>query len=262
MFEDYHVHLDKSDWSVDTIKEMCSMAEMLGVDRIGLVIHTRILKGFEPLYAHLLSDGKKHDKLKFDRNIDEYLDVALKAKRSGLPIDVGIEVCYSPDGETFLRKKLMEYPFDFIIGSVHLIGNMHYKTAMEKYKDTDVVGNLYYNLVLKAVNSRLFDIIGHMEVARREGILGLDHYPDLLDKIAHSLKCNDCALEINTKWLVKRDYIVPEHGTLTYMARAGVKPVFGSDAHHKERIGFARDIAYNAIKKAGFTEFASMSTTT
>jgi histidinol-phosphatase (PHP family) len=256
MFEDYHVHLDKVDWSVDTIKEMCKIAKSRGVDRLGLVVHTRALEGFKPLYHDIIADGKSHSKFKFDRSMDQYMDTLVKAKAEGCPVDIGLEVCYSPEGESFLKKKLKEYPLDFVIGSIHLIEGMHYKTALEKYNDTNIVGKLYYNLVLDAIESGLFDIIGHIEVVRREGILGLDHFPDILKNIADSMNENDCALEINTKWLVKRDYIVPDCDTLKYMESKGIKLVFGSDAHHMDRIGFEKDTAFRAIQNAGYNGFA------
>lgn len=256
MLVDYHIHLDKIEWSMRSIEEMCKKAREAGIDRLGLVVHTKALKGFEPLYDHILSRGSEHKKLKFDKDINGYIDLLMSAKSRGYPIDIGIEVCYSPEGQEFLKEKLAEYPFDFKIGSVHLIGDKHYKTAVEEYKDRKAVGRLYYGLALKAIDSRIFNIIGHIEVARREGIPGLDFYPDLLEKICSSLVLNNCAVEINTKWLIKHGYLVPEKDTLEYMKQRGVKLVFGSDAHHMERIGFSMDLAKKSIMDAGYREFS------
>jgi len=253
---DYHVHLDKLEWTVECIEDMCRYARDNKVDKIGVVVHTKILEAFAPLYAHVLAGGTKRKKLKLDRNIEKYIEILELAKSKGFPVETGIEVCYSPEGEEFLQSKLRSYPFDYIIGSVHLIKDMHYKTAVEMYKDVETVGRIYYELVLKAVQSKLFNIIGHIELARREGIPGLDSYPDLLDKISTALVENNCAVEINTKWLVKRDYIVPNHNTLNYMAQRGVRVVFGSDAHHKDRIGYEKETASKAIKNSGFDGFS------
>lgn len=258
MFEDYHVHFDKTEWSTRSIEDACIKAEEAGVDKVGFVVHTKALKGFEALYAHVTADGSGHRKLKFNRDIDEYTELLLSAKREGYPIEIGIEVCYSPEGQDFLEEELHKYPFDYKIGSVHLIGDKHFKTAIEYYKDEKTVGRIYYGLILKAIDSKLFNIIGHIEVARREGIPGLYSYPDLLEKICKSLVTNQCALEINTKWMIKHGYIVPEADTLRYMREMGVKMVFGSDAHHIERIGYEKDTASKAIMDAGFSEFSSV----
>lgn len=258
MFADYHVHIDKMEWTMESMDDLCKSAKAAGVDTIGVVVHTKYLKGFESLYAHVLSDGKKHKKLKFHKDIDEYMKLLSSSKAAGYPVKIGIEVCYSPEGQSFLNKKLKKYPFDYTIGSVHLIGNMHFKTAVEYYGDKIDAGRMYYELILGAIQSRLFNIIGHIEVARREGIPGLDHYPDLLDDICNSLMDCNCAVEINTKWLTKHEYLVPEKDTLKYMAAKGVKLVFGSDAHHKERIGFAKDIAAMAIMDAGYRGFSTL----
>jgi histidinol-phosphatase (PHP family) len=39
------------------------------------------------------------------------------------------------------------------------------------------------------------------------------------------------------------------------MLSRGVRLVFGSDAHHKSRIGFGKDIASMIIKSAGYMGF-------
>lgn len=256
MFADYHIHLDKLDWTIGTIYNMCRIAEKAGVDRLGIVVHTKILDCFKPLYDHVLSNGKKHEKLKFDKKTDDFINLVIKAKEEGYPVKIGIEACYSLEGEEFLYHKLKEYPFDYVIGSVHLIGDMHYKTAVEKYESAYSAGEVYYGLIKKAVDSGLFDIIGHIELARREGIPGLISYPELLESITKSLAQNSCAVEINTKWLVKHEGIIPDTDTLKYFASSGIKVVFGSDAHHIERIGYAKDSAYDAVKKAGYTSFS------
>jgi len=178
-----------------------------------------------------------------------------EAKVRRYPVMIGLEVCYAPEGEDFLRQKLREYPLDYTIGSVHLIGSLHFKTAVERYCDVEKVGEMYYLLVLKAVKSKLFNIIGHIEIARREGIPGLNHYPDILEDICTSLVENHCAVEINTKGLAKRGRLFPDKDTLEYMASRGVKVVFGSDAHHKSRIGSAKDLALDLIKDAGYKGF-------
>lgn len=255
MTADYHVHLDKYEWTLKSLENICESAAQNGIDKVGIVVHTKILKGFEPLYSHVLSDGRGHRKLTFHRDAEEYVKVLVKAKEEGYPVDMGIEVCYSPEGEDFLRTKLLEYPFDFATGSVHLIGSMHYKNAVSYYKDKNAVGDMYYNLILRAAESRLFNIIGHIEIARREGIPGLYSYPKLLEKICSVLVKNNCHIEINTKSLSRFGSLLPDKKTLDYMLDAGVRLVFSSDAHHLRRIGFARRIAELTIKDSGYEEF-------
>jgi histidinol-phosphatase (PHP family) len=258
MFVDYHVHIDKLEWSLNTVEQICKRAEEIGVDRVGIVVHTKALDGFQPLYEHVLSKDSDHKKLKFNRDIDSYFGLLTKAKRLGYPIDIGIEVCYSPQGEDFLKNKLALYPFDYKIGSVHLIDDKHYKTSIEHYKNRFVVGMLYYKLILKAIKCGMFNIVGHIEVARREGIPGLQCYPDILEEICDALIENNCTVEINTKWLVKHGDIIPDMETLQYMESKDVKLVFGSDAHHIERIGFEMENASSAICGAGYRGFSHL----
>lgn len=256
MLIDYHVHLDGLDWSIKTIDELCRNAREKGVARVGTVVHTKILNGFQPLYYHILRRGGKHKKLIFNRDINEYINIVMYAKKLGYPVDLGIEACYSPEGESFLRNKLPQYPFDFTIGSVHLVGDKHFKTIVKYYKSKARVGRIYYGLVNRAIESGLFNIIGHIEIVRREGIPGLCYYPELLDSICDSLVRRNCTVEVNTKWLRHHDYLVPDKGTLMLMASRGVKVVFGSDAHHSDKIGYGAEEAYKEITLSGFGGFS------
>jgi len=105
---DYHVHLDKFDWNLESIEGMCNKAKEVGVDKIGVVVHTRAIEEFEPLYRHILSDGMEHRKLKFDRSLDSYINLLESAKKKGYPVSTGVEVCYSKEGEDFLSQKLSQ----------------------------------------------------------------------------------------------------------------------------------------------------------
>jgi histidinol-phosphatase (PHP family) len=256
MLADYHVHLDRLDWSLNSIDELCKNAREQGISRVGIVVHTKILNGFQPLYYHILCRGGKHKKLVFNRNINEYISTVMYAKSLGYPVDLGLEVCYSPEGEGFLRNKLPQYPFDFTIGSVHLIGDKHFKTVTKYYKSKTRVGRIYYSLVHRAIESGSFNIIGHIEIVRREGIPGLSYYPDLLDVICESLVRRNCAVEVNTKWLRKHDYLVPDKSTLMLMSSRGVRVVFGSDAHHPDKIGSGAKEACEQIVHSGFSGFS------
>jgi histidinol-phosphatase (PHP family) len=77
-----------------------------------------------------------------------------------------------------------------------------------------------------------------------------------LDKICDAAVDNNCAVEINTKWLTRHGFLVPDSETLMYMADKGVKLVFGSDAHHCERIGYGKNAAVAAINESGHNEFS------
>src|SRR5699024_11977359 len=49
-------------------------------------------------------------------------------KQMDLPIEVrfGLEVCYTPEAEPFLRDILSLYPYDFLVGIVHSVAGILY----------------------------------------------------------------------------------------------------------------------------------------
>ena len=89
----------------------------------------------------------------------------------GLAIRFGVEVTYERAYEDDIRGWLQRHPHDFVIGSVHI-------SAVSPYKASNVAGFVagrqlpevvapYFDEVIGAARSGLFDTIGHMDFVKR-----------------------------------------------------------------------------------------------
>ena len=73
-------------------------------------------------------------KKKTKDHLCEYHRLIETMKQMDLPIEVkfGLEVCYTPESESFLRTILAQYPYDFIVGSIHSIDGILYDMHISK----------------------------------------------------------------------------------------------------------------------------------
>jgi len=168
--------------------------------------------------------------------------------KTDLSVKVGIEFDYKPGREGAIKDILDRYPLEYCIGSVHHINgwnfdNPKYREKFAEYKGEEELKELYseyFMLVKRAVDSCLFDIIGHLDLIKIFGHILEDRsfVLDLVDPVFKSLKSTDTALEINTNGLNKPvEEIYPAVDIIKLAIYKDVDMVLGSDAHIPERVG-------------------------
>ena len=170
----------------------------------------------------------------------QYFEVFRKVKEKygeQLAICSGIEF-----GEPHLYadalKRLSEYPYDFIIGSIHWIGNMFpCQKVREQYSAKDFY-TLYWKEVRNTVKQGGFDALGHIDFPKR--YYGEIYYVESeLREIFKRLLDKDRIIEINTSSLRKgHSETMPGKDLLQIYADCGGRYVtIGSDAHVEQDVG-------------------------
>jgi histidinol-phosphatase (PHP family) len=177
----------------------------------------------------------------------------------------GAEISYQEIYEAEIRESLKSKQFDFLIGSLHHIADELIEDFASKFagKPAREVYGAYFNEYLAMVESRLFDIAGHLDYPKRYGcgIFGPFNYADykgIIDKIINSIVGNGMVMEVNTKgWRSSAGEQYPSTDILVeYKKRGGAYVTLGSDAHHPSEVGcdFAR--AMELIKGIGLKPVA------
>lgn len=122
---DYHIHpnysIDAEDYS---IYDYCHQAVTLGLNEICFTTHLEV----NPVRRHLdwfvRVRGQRHPMEELSW-LDHYFNEIQVARRQfgpqGLKIKVGLEVGYEPGYERSIEKVLNNFPFDFVLGSVHCL---------------------------------------------------------------------------------------------------------------------------------------------
>jgi len=114
--------------------------------------------GFDPKYRMALSDMSSYEK--------EVLD-AKELYKDKIEILLGYEVDYL-DGH--MDKRVLEADVDYLIGSVHFIDKWGFDNPefIGKYEEMDIdeIWQKYFDSIEAMANSKLFDIVGHLDLIK------------------------------------------------------------------------------------------------
>ena len=175
--------------------------------------------------------------------LGEYVGVVQEVQREfegRLTVRLGLEADFHPGTEAYVREVLAEYPWDYVIGSVHYLGAWGFDNPafQEEYarRDLEDLYREYYALIEGAVRSELFDSIGHLDLPKKFGHADKSGMAALhaLDVIAaHGL-----ALDFNTAgWRKPVNEAYPAPDLVRAAAVRGIPFVLGSDAHAPAEVG-------------------------
>ena len=85
-------------------------------------------------YSMIGDTWLENKKMKFKDHISDFIQLMEDIKKMDLPVKVtyGLEVCYVPQHEEYIRKVLSQYHFDFIVGAIHSIDGILYDMSFSK----------------------------------------------------------------------------------------------------------------------------------
>ena len=186
-------------------------------------------------------------------------------KEFNFKIKLGLEIDYIPGKENNIKRLLKKLPLDYCIGSVHQIGDWtidhpDYKDEYNK-RNIDKIYRQYFNILNQAVNSGLFDIIGHLDLVKvfnfkPEKI----SIKNLVEPVLKSIKKRGLSIEINTNGLnkpVKEMY--PALNIIKKAYKYNIPVCTGSDAHQVGRVGEGVENVINILKDIGYKEIMTYS---
>jgi histidinol-phosphatase (PHP family) len=208
---------------------------------------------------------KKASKIDYSMDYEElkkYVAAIQKLKGSvDFPIKLGLEMDFFPGLEKRIDKILKSYAFDYVIGSVHFIKEwpVDNPLSIPDYKKSNInkLYEEYFNLVKQAIESRLFDTIGHIDLIKIFGFKPKNDITNLLENVADALKENKVCVEVNTRGMSKPcKEIYPSEKLLKICFDKGVKVTLGSDAHNTEEVGRYFDNAIKLLKEIGYEKIA------
>lgn len=241
---DFHTH---SNFSTDSKASPESMIE--GAIRKGLT-HLCLTDHMDLDYP-----GTTPVEPLFEFNPEKYFETLLLLKEKytdRLTLSIGVELGLRPnrsDLDKRMHKLLSDYPFDFVLGSVHLLGNedpYYEKYWLTHVSSTEEIMHRYFNDMLSSLKEYdNFDSLGHLDYLIRyvPATLGTKDYVyeefrEVIDEILMFLIRKDKALEINTAGLVKGlSCFHPKTEIVSrYLELGGELLTIGSDGHAPEML--------------------------
>jgi histidinol-phosphatase (PHP family) len=257
---DYHVHTKRCGHASGADREFVEAAIQKGLKEIGFSDH--IPRFYEP------DNGKRITERGMPRSdIDEYVDsvIKLKTEYQEILVKLGLEADYAPGWEEALLPLVESYPWDYISGAVHFIPEWDYG-YISHYKDRDPaeIFAAYFNLVAAAAESKLFDILAHIDLPRRFfPRLSAPEMNELYQMLAIRLGKTGTIVELNTFGVRSSKQsdvgVFPDEPLLRFCRQQGLNVTIGSDAHSPKDVGADFDRATRLLTTVGYNRIVTFS---
>ncbi|MHB9024052.1 MAG: histidinol-phosphatase HisJ family protein [Armatimonadota bacterium] len=261
MLVNYHTHTQWSDGQ-NTLAEMIDGARLAGLDELGISDH----------YAPF-PDGRRVDWGISDLDtLDAYITEVQAAMRdtTDLKIRLGIEVDFFPETVETVRDVLNQYPFDYVIGSVHFVENLFEVGNGRRYFPIDfspdpweaitqdarnIVWQRYWQLLRVMAETGLFDFVGHLDLPKKYGYLPTVDTTAEATAALEAIAAAGMAIEINTAgWNKPIGEAYPSLELLTEAFRLDIPLTINADAHTPGDLTANYDRACALARQAGYTE--------
>ena len=262
MLTDYHVHLRPDEpgttadrfFTTDNAERYRERAEDRGIAELGVAEHIYRFTAALDVWQHPLWVENAHD------DLDAYCAFV----REETDLRLGIEADFIPGREDRMRGLLEQRDWDYVVGSIHFIGEGAVDYARfdvwNRARSADHVWRTYFTWLGELAATGMYDILAHPDLVKHWGRerpwpeKDLRFYYDLaMEQIAAS----GIAVEVSTAGLRKPvAEIYPDRAFLEMVADAGNPVALSSDAHTPEQLGFEYDQALALLEDVGIREVA------
>jgi histidinol-phosphatase (PHP family) len=258
---DLHLHLRPDEpetepseyFTEENVGRYLESAEVAGVEQIGVSEHIYRFREALTLWRHPFWEEQATD------DLGGYCEFVRST-----PLRLGIEADFVPGAEDRTAALLDAHDFDYVVGSVHFIGDVavdHDRYDAWAAEDPERVWRRYFETLAEAARSGLFDILAHPDLVKVWGsgrpLPDRDprfFYEPAVEAIAES----DVAVEVSTGGLRKPvGELYPAPALAEMCADAGARFALSSDAHHPEHVGFGYEAAVEFLDDLGVKEIAT-----
>lgn len=253
-FLDHHVHSSFSWDSESPVETLATQARRRGLGGFVLTDHVEFDPS-DPGFGCYDYEGAREA-------WEELTDVT-----PDLKIRFGAEVTHQEKVLPAIRDFLHAHRYHWVIGSAHYVGREEISTFMARVEGEEIpleecLGE-YFKCCLSAVESNLYDCLGHLDFPKRysrrgptlTGAFWLQHYrKPILDTLTACLDMG-VFLEVNTgTYRVGFDEPYPGWAILdAYRELGGREVVLSSDAHRPEDVGTAFGVIVKELVSRGLS---------
>lgn len=259
---DYHVHLRPDEdgtpaerfFTAGNVDRYLAAAAEAGIAELGVSEHVHRFTEALTLWSHPFWEEQACD------DLDAYCEFV-----RGTELKLGIECDFVPGAETRTAELLAARDFDYVIGSVHFIGQDAVDhpgwDIWEGSDDPDEVWRRYFDSLAACAQSGLFDVLAHPDLVK---VWGRAHplperdprhfYEPAVEAIASS----GIAVEVSTAGLRKPvGELYPARAFAEMCVEAGAVFALSSDAHRPSEVGFGYDRAVGLLEDLGVAEICT-----
>jgi histidinol-phosphatase (PHP family) len=260
---DLHVHLRRDDpntpaseaFSTGNVDRYRAVAEERGIAELGVSEHIYRFRQALDVWQHSFWRAEARD------DLDEYVGFL----RDDTDLRVGIEADFIAGREDRLANLLDQTELDYVVGSVHFIGDQAvdhdgYDIWETNAHRPDEVWRRYFDTLGEAARSGLFDILAHPDLVKVWGPQRPRPEGDLrrfYDRAMEGIAETRPAIEVSTAGLRKPvGELYPATAFLEMCLEAGCPITLSSDAHEPAHVGYGYERALEVLDSLGVRELA------
>lgn len=260
---DIHTHTDYFHGQ-NTVQEMYHAAVNCNLQYYGFSEHTPLPEGFScALYRegdmHAAFDNYIHDVLALKEKVREHNQTAL----SRIPeVLLGMELDFTPCDYTYMDNLIASYPFDYVIGTIHYIGEQsigRWNAEEASQKEKFAFFESYYECTVQLAKYGKTDIIAHPDFVKIHCIndfhawLETKQAQECLHETCKVLKDTGMVLEVSTGGLIKAcNEIHPAPQIMKLFADYQIPISFASDTHEIHTVAYKFDNLALFARKYGY----------
>jgi len=259
MLTDYHLHLrpDEPDtpperyFTAENVERYRRAAAAAGVDELGVAEHVYRFTQALDLWRHPFWREQARD------DLDAYCEFV-----RGAGLKVGIECDFVPGAEQRTAALLEARQLDYVVGSVHFVGERAVDhegwDVWDADGDADEVWRRYFDAVARCARSGLFDVLAHPDLVKvwgRGRPLPSRDPRFFYEPAVEAIAASGIAVELSTAGLRKPvGELYPAPAFAELCVEAGAPFALSSDAHLPEQVGFGYGRAIELLDRLGVGE--------
>ncbi|BBF43049.1 histidinol-phosphatase [Lachnospiraceae bacterium KM106-2] len=251
---DYHVHTAFSSDSQASVESMIEQAIALGFTRICIT-------------DHMDYDYPKIYDLDFVFQPDEYftkLEQIQKKYASKIKVLIGIELGLRPSVTAKCKQLVEHYPFDFIIGSTHLVDDIdpYEATYWNDQSEEESIDRYFKTISDNLAAFSDIDVYGHLDYVVRYAPSKACSYEysahqQTIDQALQAILAKGKGIEVNTAgYKYGLGFAHPKKDIIKrYLELGGKIITIGSDGHKPEHMAYDFKKAREMLLSLGVKEY-------
>ncbi len=255
---DFHMHTHFSGDSDATVRSMLDAALERGMEAVCITDH------MDEDYPEDSETGVNP----FLFDLDQYFQDLRRVKKEyadRLDLRIGVELGLQPHLGDRYRRMTEKYPFDFVIGSLHLIHGMdpYDGVIFEGRSDREVYREAFQATLENLDQVKDFDVLGHLDYVVRYGRnqaleYSYQAFSDEIDEILKKLINMGKGIEMNMGgFKYGLGFCNPHPDVIRrYRELGGEIITVGADAHKPEHVAFDFEKAGDILRNCGFRYYA------
>ncbi|MFX1296880.1 MAG: histidinol-phosphatase HisJ family protein [Promethearchaeota archaeon] len=249
---DYHIHTKLCRHAIGEMDEYVQVALSKSLDEMGFSDHF--------IMVYLPQNAVQDDYCMKKEEIPIYINKVrnLQKKYADISIKLGIEVDYYEGKKNEIKQLLSPYEFDYIYCSIHVVdGEVIDDDRFRKIPYGNEIDELYKKYFInlkKAIESRLFDIVAHLDLPKKYGERPKRSMNELVEEVIEALVRHKLCIELNTggyRKPIKEQY--PSLDILRLCYENDIQVTIGSDSHKPEEVGWEVTRALNLLRDIGYS---------